>query len=313
MNFIVVNQLRNLSTGLLSELNKFMESGGSVAVIPASEIELGEYNNALAAWKAGRIGEKVIAPAQVSGVNYEHYIFKDAFQRSSGNIDLPNATSYFNLSLTSGQWAEPMLTLQNGNPFLVSSSIGHGRLYFSCVSLSTEETNFTQHAFFPATFIRMAEYSQPSSELSYTLGREEAIILRNIQLQGEETFRIQNIVSNAEVIPEHRNAGNQVEIFVHSDLSAAGNYTLNWGGNAIQPLAFNFNRAESYNETMAINTFKEKLAEQRFSNWSLLEGDLETVSAGAGSIDDSHKYWLSLLVWALIFLAIEILLIKFWR
>jgi hypothetical protein len=64
---------------------------------------------------------------------------------------------------------------------------------------------------------------------------------------------------------------------------------------------------------MAINTFKEKLAEQRFSNWSLLEGDLETVSAGAGSIDDSHKYWLSLLVWALIFLAIEILLIKFWR
>jgi hypothetical protein len=159
----------------------------------------------------------------------------------------------------------------------------------------------------------MAEYSQPSSELSYTLGREEAIILRNIQLQGEETFRIQNIVSNAEVIPEHRNAGNQVEIFVHSDLSAAGNYTLNWGGNAIQPLAFNFNRAESYNETMAINTFKEKLAEQRFSNWSLLEGDLETVSAGAGSIDDSHKYWLSLLVWALIFLAIEILLIKFWR
>lgn len=313
MNFIVVNQLRNLSTGLLSELNKFMESGGSVAVIPASEIELGEYNNALAAWKAGRIGEKVIAPAQVSGVNYEHYIFKDAFQRSSGNIDLPNATSYFNLSLTSGQWAEPMLTLQNGNPFLVSSSIGHGRLYFSCVSLSTEETNFTQHAFFPATFIRMAEYSQPSSELSYTLGREEAIILRNIQLQGEETFRIQNIVSNAEVIPEHRNAGNQVEIFVHSDLSAAGNYTLNWGGNAIQTLAFNFNRAESYNETMAINTFKEKLAEQRFSNWSLLEGDLETVSAGAGSIDDSHKYWLSLLVWALIFLAIEILLIKFWR
>ena len=313
MNLIVVNQLRNLSSGLLSELNKFMESGGSVVVIPASEIELGEYNNALASWKAGRISEKTVVPAQVSGVNYEHYIFKDAFQRSSGNIDLPNALRYYTLSLTSGQWAEPMLTLQNGNPFLVSSSIGYGRLYFSSVSLSMEETNFTQHAFFPATLIRIAEYSQPSSQLSYTLGREEAIIMRNVQLQGEETFRLQNIITNSEVIPEHRNAGNQVEIFVHSDLNSAGNYTLNWGGKPMQPLAFNFNRAESYNQTLAIDDFKEKLIEQRFSNWSVLEGDLETVSAGAGSIDESHKYWLSLLVWALIFLAIEILLIKFWR
>jgi hypothetical protein len=226
---------------------------------------------------------------------------------------LPTANAYYNLSLSSGEWAEPMLTLQNGSPFLVSSSIGHGRLYVASVSLSTDETNFTQHAFFPASLIRMAEYSQPTAQLSYTLGREEAIVLRNIQLAGEETFRLQNIVTNTEIIPEHRNAGNQVEVFVHSDLGIAGNYMLNWGANSVQPLAFNYNRAESYNETLAIDAFKEKLSELRFANWSVLEGDLESVSAGASAIDDSHKYWLSLIVWALIFLAIEILLIKFWR
>ena len=197
LNFIVVNQLRSLSSGLVSELNKFMEAGGSVLVIPASEITLNDYNSALANWKSGQLGGKSTIASAVSSVNYEHYIFKEAFKQALGNIDLPSANSYYSLVISSGQLAEPMLTLQNGSPFLVSSSIGHGRLYFSCVSLSTDETNFTQHAFFPASLIRMAEYSQPTAQLSYTLGREEAIVLRNIQLSGEETFRLQNISTNS--------------------------------------------------------------------------------------------------------------------
>ena len=115
------------------------------------------------------------------------------------------------------------------------------------------------------------------------------------------------------MIPEHRNTGNQVEVFVHSDLGVAGNFKLRWGTNTVEPLAFNYDRAESYNLTMAVDAFKEKIADLQFANWSVLEGDIESVSAGASSIDDTHKYWLSLIVWALIFLAIEILLIKFWR
>ncbi len=313
MHFIVVNQLRSLSSGLVSELTKFMEAGGSVLVIPGSEITLNEYNSALANWKSGQIAGKSTSASIVSAVNYEHFIFKEAFKQSAGNIDLPSANAYYSMILTTGQWAEPMLTLQNGNPFLVSSSVGHGRMYFSCVSLSTEETNFTQHAFFPASLIRMAEYSQPTAQLSYTLGREEAIVLRNLQLAGEETFRLLNISTNLEIIPEHRNVGNQVEVFVHSDLGVAGNYLLNWGANSVQALSFNYDRTESYNETMDVDAFTDKIEDLNFRNWSVLQGDIESVSAGASAIDGNHKYWLSLLVWALIFLAIEILLIKFWR
>jgi len=290
-----------------------MEAGGSVLLIPASECMLNEYNNALSTWKCGNISGKATTPSPVTTVNYEHYIFKEAFQRSSGNIDLPLANSYFNLSLSSNAASEPMMTLQNGNPFLVSSSIGHGRFYFSSVSLSPEETNFTQHAFFPATLVRIAEFSQPAAQLSYTLGREEAIILRNIQLAGDETFRLTNVVTNTEVIPEHRNAGNQVEVYVHSDLKDAGNYILKSGDKEMQPLAFNYNRVESYNETMSIDAFENALKEKSLTNWSVLEGDTEAVSAGATSIENGQKFWLSLIVWALIFLAIEILLIKFWR
>jgi Aerotolerance regulator N-terminal len=312
-DFIVVNQLRSLSTGLIDELSKWMQAGGSALVIPASEIMLNEYNAALSTWQAGQLSGKSTTPSPVASVNYEHYIFKEAFQQSSGNIDLPVANSYYNLTISSTAGSEPMLTLQNGSPFLTSASMGNGRLYISCVSLSPEETNFTQHAFFPATLVRMAEYSQPNAQLSYFLGDERAIVLRNVQLEGDDTFRLTGVSNGLEVIPEHRNAGNQIEVFVHSDLQEAGNYVLNRGNVAIRPLSFNYNRKESYNETLSVDAFEEQLQTKQFNNWSVLEGDTEAVAAGATLLEDGQKYWLSLIVWALIFLAIEILLIKFWR
>jgi hypothetical protein len=217
------------------------------------------------------------------------------------------------LTLNSSQWAEPLLTLQNGNPFLIACNVGSGQFYFSAVSLSTDETNFTQHALFPAALIRMAEFSQPTSALSYFLGREEAIVLRNISMDSEETFRVRNVSDNYEFIPEHRNAGNQIEIFVHHALSQAGNYLLTRSASDVQPLAFNYDRAESNNSTISVDDFSQKLSDLNFTNWSVLQADMETIAADAAAIDQSHTYWLSLIIWALIFLAIEILLIKFWR
>ena len=313
MNFIVVNQLRTITSGLSSELTKFMDAGGSVLLIPSTEIILNDYNSVLAQWKAGQIAGKSSSASPVSAVNYEHRIFKEAFQKTEGNIDLPSTNASYSLTLTSSQWAEPLLTLQNGNPFLISSNVGSGQFYFSAVSLSTDETNFTQHALFPATLIRMAEFSQPTSALSYFLGREEAIVLRNISMASEETFRLKSVSGDSELIPEHQNAGNQIEVFVHRALSQAGNYVLTRAANDVQPLAFNFDRAESENATIPVDDFTQKLSDQNFTNWSVLQADMETISADAAAIDQSHTYWLSLIIWALIFLAIEILLIKFWR
>jgi hypothetical protein len=312
-HFVVLNQLRNITSGLAAELDKFVRAGGSVLIIPATEIAQNEYNALLTQWKLGQIAGRNNTASKVSSVNYEHYIFKDAFQKSDGNVDLPLAQSFYELSLTSASQAEPMMTMQSGSPFLVSARAGYGRVYVAAVSLNTAESNFIQHAFFPATLVRMAEFSQPTNQLAYTLGSSEAIVLRNLNMPGEETFRLKNIVTQIEVIPEHRNVAGEVEIYVHGDMQDAGNYLLSWGNTGVYPLAFNYDRIESYNATLPVTTFEEQLNERQLTNWSVLEGDTERVSAGASTIEEGKKYWLSLIVWALIFLAVEVLLIKFWR
>lgn len=312
-HFVVLNQLRNITSGLIAELDKFVRAGGSVLVIPASEIAQNEYNTLLSQWKLGQIAGKNSTPTKVSTVNYEHYIFKDAFQKTDGNVDLPVAQSFYELVLSSASKAEPMMTLQSGSPFLISARADHGRVYVVAVSLNTAESNFIQHAFFPATLVRMAEFSQPTNRLAYTLGTKEAIVLRNVNMPGEETFRLKNIATQVEVIPEHRNVAGEVEIYVHDDMQDAGNYLLSWGSTGVYPLAFNYDRTESYNATLAVTAFEEQLNNRQFTNWSTLQGDTERVAAGASTIEEGKKYWLSLIVWALIFLAMEVLLIKFWR
>ncbi len=312
-NLIILNQLKNLTSGLLAELQKFVSNGGSVLVIPGKEIVINEYNEALAAFGLGQISGKNPNASKVTSVNYDHYIFRDAFDKVSGNADLPNALAYYELQPGTRTLAEPMMTLQSGTPFMLSAVSGKGRVYLTAVSLSTSESNFINHAFFPATVLRVAEFSQPASELAYTLGRQQAVLLRNLVTTGDQTFRLNHTQNGSEFIPEHRNAGGNTEIFVDREFQLAGNYLLNFAGEPQAALAFNYDRKESDNRAISDDKVTEQLDQAGFYNWSLLKGDMESIAAGAGEIGEGTKLWLTMIVWALIFLAIEVLLIKFWR
>ncbi len=312
-NFIVLNQLQSVPSGLASELEKFTTSGGSVLVIPSAQSDIISYNTLLSKLSLGQLGGKRSDVSKVNTVNYEHYIFKNAFEKTSGNVDLPSVRNWYEVSLASRTAAEPMMTMQNGFPFMISAASGQGRAYLSAVSLDTEESNFIHHAFFPASMLRMAEYSQPAYPLFYFLGKEQAVLLRNLNLGGEETLRLRNIISGEEFIPEHRNAGANTEVYVHSSLNVAGNYSLLQGEAQVAVLAFDYNRTESDTKSLTKEEFQSQVSQLGLSNWSVLDQSVESIAAGATELNDGKKFWWSLIVAALVFLALEVLLIKFWR
>lgn len=312
-NLVILNQLNSISSGLASELEKFVNAGGSVCIIPGAQIDLVSYNDFTARMSLGQIEGKIMDANKIGNVAYDHFLFKNAFEKTTGNIDLPVVSAFYKLNLASRTTAEPVMMLQSGSPFMISSTVGAGRAYITAVSLLTEESSFTNHAFFPTSLLRMAEFSQPTSQLAYFLGREQAITLRNLTLNGEETFKLANVQTKQELIPEHRTAGGNTEIFVHSDLNVAGNYTLLWGVNEAAALSFNYDRTESDTRTTTVDDISGIISAKNWTNWQLLDGNLETVAAGANELAEGKKFWYTLIVLALIFLAIEVLLIKFWR
>jgi hypothetical protein len=252
----------------------------------------------------------------VIAVNYDHFLLKGVLEKNNaGNekIDFPIIGSYMRINMLSQGSVEPIMSLQSNDPFITSARHGGGRLYTCSVTLNPEESNFISHSFFPTLFLRMAEYSQNSDALSYTLGKEQGILLRNVTVSGEQTFRLKDNVSGTEIIPEHRNAGGNTEIFIHSDLRNAGNYSLSLGDSIFYSLSFNYDRKESYTTPLSIDDVSSKIEAAGLKNVELVSSDIESVGQLAGEINEGKKYWYAMIIWGLIFLAIEVLLIKFWR
>lgn len=309
---VVLNEPSQISSGLGAELTKFINNGGSVVFFPSYSGQADNYNAWLSPLISGKLGPIMNSALKVDRVNWEHYIYKTAFEKPDGAVEMPSVQRFY-LVETSGSTAlSPMLTLQDGHDLLSGATVGQGKVYVSAVPLGSENSNFVRHAFFPATLLRIAEFSQAVLPLSYSIGQNEAIVLRNMQMPGESTFRMQAEDGSA-FIPEHRNAGGNVELFVREGLEKAGNFALLSGDSTVAVLSFNYRRLESATAVADTKEIMEFALNNGWMNWSVLDGSLESIGKSAAEIESGKKYWYSMIVWALIFLAIEILLIKFWR
>jgi hypothetical protein len=85
------------------------------------------------------------------------------------------------------------------------------------------------------------------------------------------------------------------------------------GDSVVAGVSFNLDRTESNTKTYSVAEMTEQLQKSGLTNWMVLDMEAEHLGGSAETLADGRTYWYSLIVFALIFLAIEILLIKFWK
>jgi hypothetical protein len=312
-DLIILNQLPTLSSGMRAELVKFTENGGSTYLIPASEPEMSSYNSFLREMGSNPISQAKEVETKVSDINLDNYIYKDVFDQIPDNIDLPAVKKYFPYERLSRTGEESLLTLQTGDSFLSVFKVADGKLYTNAVSLLNSESNFTQHAIFVTTLLRVAEFSQPTPPIYYTIGQNEALTMQNIRPSGDEVFKVRELDQGFEFIPEHRQAGASTEIYVRNQVTSAGNYELLLADQPVSYLSFNYARAESDLSTMASADLEDELQKFGLTNFRVVDSKIETLSNNVKKLSTGNQFWRSCIILALIFLAIEIMLIKFWR
>ncbi|MEZ4800359.1 MAG: hypothetical protein R2809_11425 [Flavobacteriales bacterium] len=318
INLIVLNGLQTLSSGLKTELQKFISSGGSVMIFPSSKSEIENYNNFLGSFNASILQGKMDftggSAIEVSQVNYDHPLFNGVLRnnkKSNEKIEYPQTFNYFKLLNSTTSGSANVLTLQNGDPFLTSTDYEGGKLYFCAQPLEKSAGNFTSHSFFPTLLIRAAEMSVNSLDIAHFLEKEQAIALRNVTVSGDQTFRLKAQNSENEIIPEHRNNGGSTNIYLRDELTQAGTYNLSLGDSLITILSFNYSRTESDTKAFDIFEMQDKVNDLGITTIDILESSSESIGKFAEEIEGGKKLWVTMIVWALIFLAIEILLIKY--
>ncbi len=312
-DFIILNGLKSISSGLTQELKKFTINGGSLAIFPASNIDFESYKLLSTTLNIDTYEQKDSTDTKVEELNLQNPIYGDVFEKIPENIDLPSVFSFYTFNKNQLSRKDFLLKMLNGKDFLTSTKSGKGIIYQSSVPLETNWSNFPRHAIFVPTLFNMAMQSQQSYKLSYTIGNDEPIRIKNINLNGEETMLLKGEQKGFEIIPEHKNIDNQIDISFHNQIKQAGNYHLYKGNQQITDISFNYDRNESRLEFYTSDEIQKIIKDNLLSNYKLIETKNKNLGELIKEINQGIKLWKLFIILALGFLLAEAIIIRFWR
>lgn len=311
--FIILNEVENLSSGLVQELLRFVENGGSVLVIPAKNADINSYNELLLAFNANTISGLDSTQTKVSRIAYESDIFANVFQDKKENIDLPQVNKYYAFAQATRTTEERILTLANGSSFLSRYSYEKGKLYVLSSPLKKDFNNFSRHAIFVPAMYNMALFSQSTGKLFHTIGKDEVVELPKVAVTAENIFKIKDPNSELEVIPGFRSSGAVTQLMMQGQINTSGNYILMLDKDTVSGLSFNFDRKESDLTTMEASTIEKEAEKAGLTGYKVLDSKVKGVDAQLSDLSQGTKLWKLFILLALLFLAVEILLLKFWK
>jgi len=308
---IVLSELKSISSGLAQELNRFVQNGGSLIVFPSADADTSSYKIFLSSLGANFYLRQDTAGTKVDWVNFESEIFSDVFEKKGGNLDLPVVHSHYSLSYSNHTSEEVLLKMRNGHSFFSKYSYKKGKVYLSAVPLNAQWSNLAKHAIFVPLMYKIAMNSQPSSELFFTVGKDNSIPATT-KLTGENIFKIKG-ENNFEIIPETKIVDIQPTIFVHDQIKNAGNYNLFAGAENISGISFNYDRKESDLSRYSPNDLISLYEKSNLKNFSLIDAGDKDITKVLADIGQGKKMWKWCILLVLIFLATETALLRLWK
>jgi hypothetical protein len=309
-DLVVLDRMQSLSTGLAASLNDFIHSGGSLLIIPAPDADIMSINRFLSELNPMRLLSYDTLRLSVTGIDTEHEIFDDVFEKVPENIDLPFVRGHYRLEAYRNSRATVIMDLQNGDPLLIMARHGKGRLYLLMTPASEEYGNLVKHALWVPLIYRMAMLSRPQQELYYTIGNDMSISFDREALLLGQPPALRHAEADIEFIPGLERYGQSARLFFYDQLKLAGHYELLHAGEKLAGLSFNYDRQESDPSFYSIQEIRDLIVESANTRLFLLDSGGGKASEAFEEFGSGREYW-KIFIWlALAFLLIEILLLR---
>ena len=311
-DLIVTNDLNALSSGLSFELTEYIKNGGNVLIFPAASANKNSYNTFFDGVPANQLGIYESIERRVSNLNTEEFVFKDVFENKGALFKLPVTQANFALSKFSSRGEEPLMIYRDGSSYLAKYRAGQGHLYLCASPLDQGINDLVKNGevFVPMLY-KMAISSAKYSKIAYVIGKDEVLDQPNQSTGAEMIYKIKG--KDEEFIPEQKVVGSKVILGMNNQIKKAGFYDLYLNKeNPLNVYGYNFDRRES--ELQYTNL--EGLANMTQNNPAFSIVDSSNNANFAELIKERSTgivLWRWCIILALIFLAIEVLLLRFWK
>ena len=287
-DLIILDALDHIPNALQSSLSSFLKSG-KLIVIPSENAELSSYNSL---FDSEVILKKVSSEKRITNINFDHPIYQNIFEKRIKNFQFPKVKTYYPLKTTSNT----LLDYQNDEAFLAQ----YDNIFVFSSNISGNGSNFINSPLVVPTFYSIGTSSFKIPKTQYTIG-DEHIIESKYSLNKDEVLRLSK--DDLSFIPLQRKNNAKLQIITRELPIKAGHYALHHNTDTLQYLSYNFRRNESVLNYMNLETIAPNIAQESIENsLAIIKSSTKTESI-----------WKWFVTFAIIFLALEMLILKFFK
>jgi len=314
---IILNEVDKISSGLEQELTRYVKRGGVLFIIPSASADLESYQSIFQGLKTNSFISLNAVPEKISKIESSHPLFEGVFEqgkRLPENMDLPAVQQYFQLGKNSRIPEIALMKFQNGSTFLGMTESGNGQVFTLSVPLQESFSSFQRHAIFVPIMLKAALQSGSRIQAPSIIGREnEFTVQQDTLISNDQVVHLRNEEIKFDIIPDSKMIASTWLLSVRDQVQQAGNYSLYEGNRLITIHSFNYDRKESNLDCYTGSELEELVSKSGNPKMAMLEIEAGQLTHTLTQLEEGIRLWKYFIILALVFLAIEILLLRYFQ
>jgi hypothetical protein len=290
-NLIILNELKEIPLSLITALKAFTDNGGNLLIIPSNDIVLNTYNQLFNTYNLARFDSVSKQEKKVTTINFSHPLLANVFDKPIRNFQYPKVNAYYKSVSNSNS---SILSFEDGTPFLSQSE---NTFRFSA-ALHTDNSNFKNSPLIVPVLYNIAKQSLKVPQLYYILGEDHKIDI-STKLKQDDILTLVN--GENSVIPLQQTYTNKVTLEVNDYPKSSGIISVQNKKAFLKNLSFNFNRNESNLAYFDLSNIENATVNE----------SIATTINDIKSATNVNELWKWFVIFALAFLIIEMLILKF--
>jgi len=309
-DLIILDELESYSSGLAQELQKFVQNGGNILVIPSKKNQ--DFTALSTSLQIDDFGTFDSTSLSLARFNTETEFFNNVFSKKelpeNEKLNLPVIKGHFKVSANYINGKEIILPFQNNDPYFVRYKKGNSGVYLLSSPLNTK-SGFAQHWLFPISMYRIIFTSISSDILYQTIHQNLQIPIKSKQNNVNSVYTMNN--GKSEFALNISKTGEKPFLFSSSAIDEAGIFDVQKNKKNFTSIALNYSRKESTMQFMKEEELRRLFGESKNAH-IISASEIKTAASGA-DILNKQEYWKHFIIAALTMLLAEVLVIRFWK
>lgn len=287
---IILNELKEIPPSLINNLDQFASDGKTILIIPSADADLQDYNLLFRNLNFPTFSALENQEKLISEIVFAHPLYENVFDQQVANFEYPKVNAFYKVENN----AIPILKYEDQEAFLLQKE----NVYAFTAAINEQNSNFQNSPLIVPTLFNIGKTALENKQSYYLLNQENMVEIP-VNVGKDEILKLSGPTGT--FIPQQESFPTKVRMIFNELPEAPNNFSVLKNKDSLANLSFNIARSESEMKFLEI---------ENTENVSI-ENSLASVFEEIKAQSNIDELWKSFVIFALLFLLIEMLILKF--